>query len=80
MDLDLEVRDSAGHLVASSASWNNSYEIAEFDAQRGETYKIKFRRFSGSDNVWYGVAWNVTGWSFLRESISETALQSLAGR
>jgi hypothetical protein len=57
VDLDLEVRDSAGTLVASSMSWDNSYEIAEFDAKAGETYDIRIRRWSGTDDVWYGVAW-----------------------
>jgi hypothetical protein len=57
VDLDLEVRDSSGALVASSASWDNSYEIAEFDAKAGETYDIRIRRWSGTDDVWYGIAW-----------------------
>lgn len=57
VDLDLEVRDSAGALVASSMSWDNSYEIAEFDAKAGETYDLRIRRWSGTDDVWFGVAW-----------------------
>ncbi len=57
VDLDLEVRDSSGTLVASSMSWDNSYEIAEFDAKAGETYDIRIRRWSGTDDVWYGIAW-----------------------
>jgi hypothetical protein len=61
VDLDLIVRDSRGNQVASSASWDNSYEIAEFDARRGETYDIIIRRWSGTDSVWYGVAWTVRG-------------------
>ena len=61
VDFDLLIRDSRGVQVASAASWDNSYEIAEFAAQRGETYEIVIRRWSGTDSVWYGVAWNVTG-------------------
>ena len=61
VDLDLIVRDSRGNQVASSASWDNSYEVAEFDARRGETYDIIIRRWSGTDSVWYGVAWTVRG-------------------
>jgi len=61
VDLDLIVRDSRGNQVASSASWDNSYEIAEFEARRGETYDIIIRRWSGTDSVWYGVAWTVRG-------------------
>ena len=59
VDLDLKVYDSAGTLVGYSGSWDNSYEIAEFRANAGETYIIKIRRWSGTDDVWYGVAWNV---------------------
>ena len=61
VDFDLIVRDSNGVQVASAASWDNSYEVAEFAARAGETYEIIIRRWSGTDSVWYGVAWNVTG-------------------
>lgn len=61
VDFDLIVRDSRGTQVAVAASWDNSYEVAEFSAQPGEAYEIIIRRWSGTDNVWYGVAWNVTG-------------------
>lgn len=63
VDLDLLVRDSRGVQVASAASWDNSYEVVEFAARRGETYEIIIRRWSGTDSVWYGVAWTVTGFS-----------------
>jgi len=63
VDLDLLVRDSAGVHVAASASWDNSYEVVEFAARRGETYEIVIRRWSGTDSVWYGVAWTVTGFT-----------------
>ncbi len=65
VDLDLIVRDSQGVQVASAASWDNSYEIVEFAARQGESYEIIIRRWSGTDSVWYGVAWTVTGLSFL---------------
>ena len=65
VDLDLHVRDSAGSFVAWSASWDNSYEIVEFAARRGETYDIVIRRWSGTDSVWYGIAWDVTGFSLI---------------
>lgn len=64
VDLDLIVRDSRGIQVAVSASWDNSYEVVEFAASRGETYEIVIRRWSGTDSVWYGIAWTVTGFSF----------------
>ena len=68
VDLDLLVRDSRGIQVASSASWDNSYEVVEFAANSGETYDIIIRRWSGTDNVWYGVAWTVTGTPILLRS------------
>ena len=58
VDFDLIVRNSAGVQVASSASFDNSYEIAEFAATPGETYDVIVRRWSGTDSVWYGIAWN----------------------
>jgi hypothetical protein len=60
-DLDLKIYDSGGSLVAQSQSWDNSYEIAEFDARRGEEYTIRIRRYSGTGWTWYGIAWTVTG-------------------
>lgn len=63
VDFDLIVRNSSGTQVASAASWDNSYEVAEFAAQPGETYDIIIRRWSGTDSVWFGVAWTVTGFS-----------------
>lgn len=61
VDLDLEIRDGRGLLIGYSGSWDNSYEIAEFVGRQGETYTIKVRRFSGTDDVWYGIAWMTTG-------------------
>jgi hypothetical protein len=37
VDLDLKVFDSTGKQVGYSGSWDNSYEIAEFVAQPGQT-------------------------------------------
>jgi Subtilase family len=61
VDLDLKVFDSNGTQVGYSGSWDNSYEIAEFDAIPGKTYDIKVRRWSGTDWTWYGIAWTVSG-------------------
>jgi hypothetical protein len=66
LDLDLKVYDSSGALVGYSGSWDNSYEIAEFAARPGETYTIKIRRWSGSADVWYGIAWTVQGTPLIR--------------
>jgi hypothetical protein len=61
VDLDLKIFDKNGAQVGYSGSWDNSYEVAEFDAIPGETYDIRIRRWSGSDWTWYGLAWTVTG-------------------
>jgi subtilase family protein len=61
VDLDLLVRDSSGAQVAAAASWDNSYELVEFAATAGQSYEIVIRRWSGTDSVWYGLAWTVTG-------------------
>jgi hypothetical protein len=76
VDLDLIVRDSSGNQVASSASWDNSYEIAEFDGRPGETYDILIRRWSGTDSVWYGLAWTVRG---LRIFVPLSDIETVAG-
>ena len=72
VDLDLLVFDSNGGLVAHSSSWDNSYEVVEFAATRGATYDIVIRRWSGTDDVWYGIAWNVTGFSIVLEPVGFT--------
>ena len=45
--------------VASSVSWDNSYEIAEFDGAPGKTYTVKIIRWSGNKPTWYGIAWRI---------------------
>jgi len=82
LDLDLKVYDSRGNLVGYSGSWDNSYEIAEFAAARGETYTIKIRRWSGTDDVWYGIAWTVQGTPFIRPDwdLTESVLRAANGR
>lgn len=79
VDFDLLIRDSRGIQVASAASWDNSYEIAEFAATPGETYEIIIRRWSGTDSVWFGVAWTVTGTPLFSRDVvfSEVLLQDV---
>src|SRR4051794_35171962 len=81
LDLDLKVYDSRGNLVGYSGSWDNSYEIAEFPANRGETYTIKIRRWSGTDDVWYGLAWTVQGTPFIRNDwgLTEAIVRAAEG-
>jgi len=59
VDLDLLVKDSNGTYVGLSSSYDNSYEIVEFLGAANQTYEIVIRRWSGTDNTWYGVAWTV---------------------
>lgn len=66
VDLDLKVFDANGTQVGYSGSWDNSYEIAEFTGKPGQTYDIHVRRWSGDRDVWYGIAWTVTGGLLLR--------------
>ena len=79
VDLDLQVFNSRGVQVGYSGSWDNSYEIAEFEGQPGETYTIKIRRWSGTDSVWYGIAWTVTGGLLWADVTRGTVLRSLIG-
>jgi hypothetical protein len=76
VDLDLKVYDSNGNQVGYAGSWDNSYEIAEFNATPGETYTIKIRRWSGTDSTWYGIAWTVTGGLYLSEAVPLKTLQA----
>jgi hypothetical protein len=80
VDLDLIVRNSAGVQVASSASFDNSYEIAEFAAGAGETYEIVIRRWSGTDSVWFGVAWNTQSGLLFPSPMSAVTSASAASR
>jgi hypothetical protein len=61
LDYDLLVLDESGARVATAASWDNSFEIAEFDGVPGRTYTIRIRRWSGTGWSWFGIAWTVTG-------------------
>ena len=77
LDLDLQIFDSHGVQVGYSGSWDNSYEIAEFTGTPGETYTIKIRRWSGTDDVWYGIAWTVTGGLFWADATRATLLEQV---
>jgi hypothetical protein len=58
-DFDLLIYNSVNNVAGYSGSFDNSYEIAEFDAVPGATYTIKVRRWSGSGDAWFGLAWAV---------------------
>jgi hypothetical protein len=74
VDLDLKVFDRNGNQVGYSGSWDNSYEIAEFVGNPGETYRIRIRRWSGTDRVWYGIAWTVTGGIIFAQELIRSSL------
>ena len=56
-DHDLQIYNSDGILIDSSSSYDNSYEVVDFEGIRGGVYEIRIKRFSGKGNTWYGVAW-----------------------
>jgi hypothetical protein len=45
--------------VAQSSTYENSYEIVEYACRPGEQFTLTIRRFSGTDDVWFGIAWSV---------------------
>jgi hypothetical protein len=60
VDLDLYVYQAgSASLLAQSSTFDSSFEIVEFDAQAGQTYELAIKRFSGTDWVWFGIAWTV---------------------
>jgi len=57
-DLDLLVLDPAGSVVASSASWDNTYEIIDFTPTTTGTYKLRVIKFRCDMSPrWLGWAW-----------------------
>lgn len=58
-DLDLRVYDPDGLLVASSSSWDSSYELVTFKPQKVGTYTIKVYGYKVPSELftYYGVAW-----------------------
>jgi subtilisin family serine protease len=60
VDLDLYIYQAGSSVLqAQSSTFDNSFEIIEFDAQPGRTYEIAIKRFSGTDWAWFGIAWTV---------------------
>ena len=57
-DLDLHLYEGS-RLVDWSSSFDNSYEVIDFQGKPGTTYDIVIRRWSGTDWVWFGIAWSV---------------------
>jgi hypothetical protein len=80
VDLDLMVVDEAGALVAYAGTRDNSYEIAEFSARRGETYTISIWRWWGTIGVRYGIAWTVFGKAPWEDSASDVDVGGVLSR
>lgn len=60
MDLDLKIYEG-NTLIASSQTFDNSYEIVEFEGTPSQTYTIGFSRAGQlvDESTYYGVAWTV---------------------
>lgn len=57
-DIDLRVVDLNGRVVASSMSWDNTFEIVEFDSFFAGTYTVQAVRFRCDLPTWLGWAWH----------------------
>lgn len=59
MDLDIFIYDDKQQLVATSASFDNSYEIADYIGKPGQTLTVKIRKWKSDPNAWtyFGIAW-----------------------
>jgi hypothetical protein len=78
MDLDIRVFDASGAPVAHSLSWENSYEIVDFDAKGGETYTVKVHRWSTKPSAWtwFGIAWDTVWPAHEIPQITATPIRS----
>lgn len=64
LDLDIRVYDASGKQVARSLSWDNSYEVVDFNGKPGQVYTIRIHRWPWSSTTgawsWFGVAWRAS--------------------
>jgi len=51
MDMDIAIYDPNGALVGGSASWDNPYEMVNFDPLVSGTYVVRINRFSNRDTI-----------------------------
>jgi hypothetical protein len=59
-DLDMQIIAPNNTVVASSASWDNTYEIVDFVAPATGTYRLRVTKFSCNHNPkWLGWAWAI---------------------
>jgi subtilisin family serine protease len=59
-DIDLQVADSLGRVVASSSSWDNTTEIVEFDSWSAGTYTVRAINFRCDRATFLGWAWDTS--------------------
>ncbi len=59
MDLDIMVYDDTDTLVATSSSFDNSFEIVDYMAQGLKTLTVKINGYSVKPSAWtyFGIAW-----------------------
>lgn len=58
-DLDMQILGPDGNVVASSASWDNTYEIVDFNAPKTGTYRLRVNKYRCSlTPKWLGWAWH----------------------
>ncbi len=57
-DIDLSVVDGNGRTVASSMSFDNSFEIVEFDVMTAGSFTLRAHKFRCDRPVWLGWAWH----------------------
>jgi subtilisin family serine protease len=57
-DIDLHVVDANGRTVASSLSFDNTFEIVDFDSWQAGTYTVQARKFRCDKATWLGWAWH----------------------
>lgn len=59
-DIDLQVVDSLGRVVASSSSFDNTTEIVEFDSWTAGTYTVRAINFRCDRSTFLGWAWDTS--------------------
>lgn len=59
-DLDMQIIGPLGNVVASSLSWDNTYEIVQFTAPTTGTYRLRVNKFRCNHTPkWLGWAWDI---------------------
>jgi hypothetical protein len=60
-DLDIQIIDPQGRVVASSSSFDNTYEVVRFNALVSGVYTLRVNKFRcNQDPRWLGWAWHLS--------------------